>query len=164
MKLCNVGSAMSYDGDWLSIALNYSNLLICTISMALVLRNAEQVSANYPTLARNFYIPFIIIMVFLQILGDCLMGDAGVSAIWAAQAGFLSVGYLVLNEHFDNFLAKASFYVSIVCSLSLLAYFAINDLALTTIAHLWAFSFGGLCASLHRRFFGIAQSYEAVLQ
>ncbi|KAG5191612.1 hypothetical protein JKP88DRAFT_295514, partial [Tribonema minus] len=152
---CKISSALTYSGSQLDVGLNYFGLVVCTTAVAVVLRPASKHCRRYRNYAQSSWIPLTAGLFVLQIGADCGADAEGISAVWAAQAGFLAVGWRLMPAMYRPRPARLATAAALSTALGLTVYYAMVEDAITSVAHAVAFGVGCALSRLHRRFFQI---------
>ncbi|KAG5190254.1 hypothetical protein JKP88DRAFT_286073 [Tribonema minus] len=168
---CDVPAALVYSrGSRVDIYFNYGALVLTTAALQLSLRGAGDVAARAPRCARAAWLPVTALLLALQVFADCAADEqasrramCGISAIWAAHAGWLATALVILHPLFDGApAARAAAAAAIAAAAALTAYYAVAEPPLTTVAHIVAAGVGALLAVAHKHIFGVAQPYEGL--
>jgi hypothetical protein len=160
MDQCDIRSVLTYNDHPLDIGLNYSVLILTTLAVAVALHASYDVSERAPRCAQLSWLPFTAVLLLVQAAADCAAHDYGVSAVWAAQAGWLFAGLFYLKSLYISRFTQALTAVALAAALALIFYYAVVETYVTTVAHLVALLVGALCALGYRHGFQIGRGYE----
>ncbi|CAN0185739.1 unnamed protein product, partial [Discosporangium mesarthrocarpum] len=141
---CDLRPVLDYKGSSVDCWINYTTLMLTTVSVIVCTRKASQCASKYRRAAPWFWVPFSLALVVLQLLADCTTGNVGISAVWSANVGFISLGWSRLHALWlaggkPSTMATAA---SILAWVGACLYYAAVEEAITTVAHLVAFTVG----------------------